>query len=395
MYKIIIYILIIIILILLNIIIRKTFLKTKFTKKKSSLNNWMENILNNFPHMKLKDLILVGTHDSASGNLNSSSYIYEDGVNISYKTFIDFTNIKGFLKYLLKLIWFIVKEYIVDFTKTQNLTLIDQLNNGVRLFDLRMAYYSDNIIFHHGGIPIEYKFKKFINYLNEFIKNNNKEVIILKLSHYKISNKDKSITIDEFKNKISKYLINIFNDKIIKNNIEGNPLEINNLLDMKYKDLIKIGNIIIIMRNYSNDYIYNENNVFVSPYLSCSDKCNCDINSGTIYPINNNMLENNYINCFNKNIPNKYLNLQLHIQYNINNIINYIKNNLLFGLILYSNINLLEIEKNKKINLNTIKYLNTKNKKQIFFNSLTIDNYIPEDMKKILIDYNITRLTNN
>lgn len=84
-----------------------------FQSSSSNLTNWMSTIDNN---THIQDMNIPGTHDSLTWMVNGISS---------------------------------------PFTKTQDLSLFDQLNSGVRFIDLRIGMQNNQIMFFHGSILLD------------------------------------------------------------------------------------------------------------------------------------------------------------------------------------------------------------------------------------------------
>lgn len=142
---------------------------------------WMEAMSNLICDKRLIDMVLPGTHDSGTSEINiSSSYspeyytesVFESKKNYinearSYKAIIDGEE----------------KEFFSIWAKTQPLTIEEQLYAGIRYFDLRICMMDDGkLYFCHGmrGALVS----KTIKDIKNFIKNRRKEIIVLDFNHF-------------------------------------------------------------------------------------------------------------------------------------------------------------------------------------------------------------------
>ena len=64
--------------------------------------------------------------------------------------------------------------------KCQDKSLEDQLNMGVRFFDIRLRHIEDRFMIHHGSCYVGYKFgTNVLNVFKEFLKQNPTETILM------------------------------------------------------------------------------------------------------------------------------------------------------------------------------------------------------------------------
>ena len=122
---------------------------------------WMEQLS---PQTQLKDIVFPGSHDSL---------IFEP---IKFKTKYD--NIAEATTNFQKLSFIPGINYKVNrWTQTQNSTILEQLNNGIRAFDFRIAE-KDNICYgFHTFLGSE--LKPSLDDIKTFLKQNPKEIILL------------------------------------------------------------------------------------------------------------------------------------------------------------------------------------------------------------------------
>lgn len=78
------------------------------------------------------------------------------------------------------------RDHIVaDWAKTQNASLVEQLNCGARSFDYRPSIGHDGAIYpHHSGVVIRKPMKESLLELKKWTAVNSKELVILYLSHF-------------------------------------------------------------------------------------------------------------------------------------------------------------------------------------------------------------------
>lgn len=129
------------------------------------MEKWMTNASESTRLKKISNLSLVGTHDSAAYKFNG---IYMPnkigGIRINFLEF-------------LRRNCCIAGNIIRDWTLTQELSIIEQLNAGVRVFDLRLSFANDQLLLSHTFSCIT--FEKFLKQLTQFTNKHPGEVIIM------------------------------------------------------------------------------------------------------------------------------------------------------------------------------------------------------------------------
>lgn len=77
--------------------------------------------------------VVLGSHNSATASLELSSPI---SIDQPY--------------WLRPLNCSMVKETVMNWSQTQKLTCLEQVQQGIRYFDLRVAYWQNEIVISHG-----------------------------------------------------------------------------------------------------------------------------------------------------------------------------------------------------------------------------------------------------
>lgn len=132
------------------------------------LENWMTKLPKNLRAVSIKNLAIPGSHDSFTSDITRNSEVSPDGQEI--------------LKILEKLA--IAKLVISNWSKTQAFNAVEQLQAGIRYFDLRICRDSDdnNIHFCHGMYSTDVK--SVLNDMLSFLKQHTQEVVILDCQHF-------------------------------------------------------------------------------------------------------------------------------------------------------------------------------------------------------------------
>ncbi|KAG8299047.1 hypothetical protein J6590_003016 [Homalodisca vitripennis] len=99
--------------------------------------NWMSNIQN---HVRLSELAIPGTHDSST-----------------------------------------FKGYGGDSATTQVLSFDQQLNYGIRFFDIRVRHYANAFALHHAFVYLHVNFDDFLDSVSNFLRSNPSETVLFRL----------------------------------------------------------------------------------------------------------------------------------------------------------------------------------------------------------------------
>lgn len=109
-------------------------------------SSWMSSL---DPARRLKDVLLPGSHDAGSYGINIRSPVNRHDNPATWLTVGKIAPCIG-----------------VNFSKTQNLDLVDQFKHGVRYFDIRVAEEHGMYYFTHGLLGLAYlpELKKLLDY---------------------------------------------------------------------------------------------------------------------------------------------------------------------------------------------------------------------------------------
>lgn len=132
---------------------------------------WMQWVATNQPgwtSLRLRDISLPGTHDSASG------YLDEEGSNITAY------GVEGGESLVES-----VPEFLSGWAKTQSNGLMDQLRAGVRYFDLRMVLNTDSgPTFHHGDVYWDTEALPVFEAFRDFMVEHPEEIIVFSMINF-------------------------------------------------------------------------------------------------------------------------------------------------------------------------------------------------------------------
>uniref|UniRef100_H2SI62 Phosphatidylinositol specific phospholipase C X domain containing 2 n=1 Tax=Takifugu rubripes TaxID=31033 RepID=H2SI62_TAKRU len=134
--------------------------------------NWMGSLPSKLSAMPLKHLAVPGSHDSFTYWVDVHAPVGPDQ--------------KLFVKYLAMVFSVLAKKVMVKWSMTQNLTFREQLDAGIRYFDLRVSSKpgepGNEIYFIHGLFG--HKVRDGLLEINTFLSRHRKEVVFLDFNHH-------------------------------------------------------------------------------------------------------------------------------------------------------------------------------------------------------------------
>ncbi|XP_061820735.1 PI-PLC X domain-containing protein 2 isoform X2 [Nerophis lumbriciformis] len=134
--------------------------------------DWMGSLPTRLSGMPLKHLAVPGSHDSFTYWVDVHAPVGPDQ--------------KVYVKYLATMFSVLAKKVMVKWSMTQNLTFKEQLDAGIRYFDLRVSSKpgepGHDIFFIHGLFG--HKVRDGLIEINSFLCQHRKEVIFLDFNHY-------------------------------------------------------------------------------------------------------------------------------------------------------------------------------------------------------------------
>ncbi|KAM3860443.1 PI-PLC X domain-containing protein 2 [Diretmus argenteus] len=138
----------------------------------SSNADWMGSLSPKLTAMPLKYLAVPGSHDSFTFWVDVKAPVGPDQ--------------KTFVKYLATFFRNMAKKFMVKWSMTQNLTFKEQLDAGIRYFDLRVSSKpgepGNEVYFVHGLFG--HKVKDGLSQINSFLDMHRKEVVFLDFNHH-------------------------------------------------------------------------------------------------------------------------------------------------------------------------------------------------------------------
>ncbi|KAK3919504.1 PI-PLC X domain-containing protein 3 [Frankliniella fusca] len=139
-------------------------------KFSNNFESWMGDLPNSLKLIPVNSLAIPGSHDSMSSGISGTSGISPDSSLI--------------VKALGKILGPFVKPLVYKWCVTQSRTAEEQLQLGIRYFDLRIAVHKPTGIFQfvHGMYAEE--ITQPFNSIKNFLLSNQQEVVILDIQHF-------------------------------------------------------------------------------------------------------------------------------------------------------------------------------------------------------------------
>jgi hypothetical protein len=148
-------------------------LKTIELQLSEDNRNWMENMADKISQKPLRTICLPGTHDSATYKITPKSKVSPDAPADLYG--IEHIIKGSFLSPLLKYI-------VANWAVSQPQTITQQLNSGIRYFDLRLWWDGSEIYLVHSMTSVKYS--DLINEIQTFVQENPKEILLLDFNQF-------------------------------------------------------------------------------------------------------------------------------------------------------------------------------------------------------------------
>ncbi|XP_062330239.1 PI-PLC X domain-containing protein 1-like [Osmerus eperlanus] len=142
--------------------------------------NWMSKLPEKLQATTLWELAIPGSHDTMCYDLDQTSPVMEPDTLVK----------------LDQLLPSVVRPIIYRWATTQESGVTEQLNLGVRFFDLRIAHKPDdssNTLYFAHGLFTHSTVESVLSEIHSWLENHSKEVVILALSHFhnlSVSNHD-------------------------------------------------------------------------------------------------------------------------------------------------------------------------------------------------------------
>ncbi|XP_066930790.1 PI-PLC X domain-containing protein 2-like [Clytia hemisphaerica] len=129
-------------------------------------SRWMSNLPSHLTKISLNRLAIPGSHNSGAYSLNPTTPMSPDKSKL-IKTFGNCN-----------------KQFVINWSLCQSMTITEQLNHGVRYFDMRPGFidYEDDFFFVHGvhGVLI----RDLLHQMRQFLDFNPREVILVDFNHF-------------------------------------------------------------------------------------------------------------------------------------------------------------------------------------------------------------------
>ena len=182
------------------------------------LKDWMTTYYHSIKDKLIKDIVIPGTHDSGTAAIPEKGAVWSSdgrGVSIAFSEKDE--------------------NFSVPWSKTQDLTIKEQLDIGVRFFDFRVSVEEGKRLYLSHGLRGE-KLSDSLTAISEFCKKYPKELVIIKVKGFPDKQCKKAngnqLIVKKFEKQLDGLLIS-------KKDIQNLPLT-------KYSDLIEAGNVVVL-----------------------------------------------------------------------------------------------------------------------------------------------------
>uniref|UniRef100_A0A8C2IA01 Phosphatidylinositol-specific phospholipase C, X domain containing 2 n=1 Tax=Cyprinus carpio TaxID=7962 RepID=A0A8C2IA01_CYPCA len=192
-------------------------MKTRPTGNTSNAD-WMGSLCPALTSMPLKHLAVPGSHDSFSFWVDEQAPVGPDQ--------------KAYVKHLVAIFRFLAKKVMKKWSMTQNLTFREQLEGGIRYFDLRVSSKpgepGHEIYFIHGLFG--HNVRDGLNDINNFLNIHKKEVVFLDFNHHYAMS-------EEHHHYLIKMLKDVFGHKLCRIDVVED-ITLNYLWENRYQVLV-------------------------------------------------------------------------------------------------------------------------------------------------------------
>ncbi|XP_026070078.1 PI-PLC X domain-containing protein 1-like isoform X1 [Carassius auratus] len=157
--------------------------KNKKTAETESLADWMANLNEKLTKIPLSQLAIPGSHDAMAYSLDMGSSVLEPKK----------------IKALDKMFSTFLRPIVKKWGTAQEKNISEQLDAGIRYFDLRVAGKPDSsdLFFYH-GLYTTMTVKEGMTELEKWLGQHTKEVVILAFSHFKEMSADQHTGLTNF-----------------------------------------------------------------------------------------------------------------------------------------------------------------------------------------------------
>lgn len=205
--------------------------------------NWMRALSSDIADKSLNEIVIPGTHDSATNLISFSSKVAQEQ---------DVPHWLNKLRYIG--VGFIPTGVIAKWSKTQNRTIKQQLMDGIRYLDLRVVYRDSNKAYYTVHGLYGEKIDDVLRQVKEFADRHPREIIILDFNHlYNMKPKEGNSRNKGLINKIK----NAFGDKLAPNTF-GPKTKIGDFWKEGYQIIVLYGNNRSVQEN---DFLWSQKQI--------------------------------------------------------------------------------------------------------------------------------------
>ncbi len=214
-----------------------------------SYERWMQQLkeTSDANTLMLRELVIPGTHDSATATLSTKSEFSPDCI------------LHPYTQKLMN--WFprTTKQIVVDWAKAQTLSIVEQLEMGIRYFDLRLALHPISNKLHACHSLFDLPICDILKEINIFLTKNRNEIVLLDFQHfYKIYDK-------KIYHAFADNLLRIFGKKIAPPS-HGQDVTLGDLWTTSQQVIILHSNLVNFSNTPYDKFFWKRENFLDSPW---------------------------------------------------------------------------------------------------------------------------------
>lgn len=209
-----------------------------------SSRTWMGDLAHVIGNRTLFDIAIPGTHDSATHRISLYNKIAPGQDLPEY-----INKIRSVTQYAVFLTDAVAADILAGWAKAQRKSIYDQLIDGIRYFDLRVAYMDGELYIAHGMVSCT--MDEVLGDIQRFVDEYPREIVLMEMSHF-------GGMTDEAHTRLAKMVYDAFGSKLIPNDLNLNAYsrhdEARTTIDMLWQNRYQV----IVF--YENDGIVNGSN---------------------------------------------------------------------------------------------------------------------------------------
>jgi hypothetical protein len=209
-----------------------------------SSRTWMGDLAHIIGKRTLFEIAIPGTHDSATHRISLHNKIAPGQDLPEY-----INQIRSVTQYAVFLTDVVAGDVLAGWAKAQRKSIYDQLCDGIRYFDLRVAYMDGELVIAHGMVSCT--MDEVLDDIKRFTDEHPREIVLMEMSHFGGMTDDAHAT-------LAQKVYHAFGGKLIPNdlnmNVDSTPSEGRTTVEMVWK----LGYQVMVF--YENDTVVKDSN---------------------------------------------------------------------------------------------------------------------------------------